>query len=98
MELDDGVALAAGLGDAIAVPTEVTVADEGRWLVDRTVAVHGRVDLFVNNAGQGLHVPVGVIDHDDLRVVFDFDVAAALAMTQEVLPSMHSQSRAPSPN
>ena len=89
-------ALVAGLGDAIAVPTDVTVADDRRWLVGRTVAVHGRVDLTVNNAGQGLHVPVALIDPDDLRAVFDFYGTAALPMTQAVVPSMQSQSRVPS--
>jgi NADP-dependent 3-hydroxy acid dehydrogenase YdfG len=89
-------AFVAGLGDAIAVPTDVTVADDRRWLVGRTVAVHGRVDLTVNDAGPGLHATVALIDPDDLRAVFDFNVVAALAMTQAVLPSMQSQSRVPS--
>jgi NADP-dependent 3-hydroxy acid dehydrogenase YdfG len=84
--------LAATLGNALAVPTDVTEADDRKRLVDRTVAQHGRVDLLVNNAGQGLHVPLSVLDLGDFRAVFELNVIAALALMQVVLPQMQLQS------
>ncbi|HEV3474875.1 MAG TPA: SDR family NAD(P)-dependent oxidoreductase [Actinomycetota bacterium] len=36
---------------AIAVPTDVTDADQAKTLVDRTVAELGGIDILVNNAG-----------------------------------------------
>src|SRR5664279_3766006 len=55
-------ALAAELSGALAVTTDVTVAEQVHRLVDRTVDTYGRVDALVNNAGQGLHVPLEELD------------------------------------
>jgi NAD(P)-dependent dehydrogenase (short-subunit alcohol dehydrogenase family) len=35
----------------LEVPTDVTIAEQCRWLVDRTVAELGGVDVLINNAG-----------------------------------------------
>src|SRR3954463_9978103 len=42
---------ALSLGDAAAVATDVTRADQVRRLVDHAVEAHGRVDVLLNNAG-----------------------------------------------
>src|SRR4051812_40313855 len=84
-------ALAAELPDAVAVPTDVTDAAQVRGLVDRAVERYGRVDVLINNAGQGLHVPVEEIDLDDLRAVFELNVLGALAALQAVVPVMRRQ-------
>lgn len=44
--------------------------------------------VLVNNAGQGLHVPVEEIDLDDLRAVMRLNIIGALAAVQAVLPHM----------
>jgi NAD(P)-dependent dehydrogenase (short-subunit alcohol dehydrogenase family) len=84
-------ALAAELPDALAVPTDVTDVAQIRGMVDAAVDRYGRVDVLVNNAGQGLHVPVEAIDLDDLRAVFELNVVGALAALQAVVPVMRRQ-------
>ena len=84
-------ALAAELPDAAAVPTDVTDAAAVHALVGTAVERYGRVDVLVNNAGQGLHVPVEEIDLDDLRAVFELNVVGALAALQAVVPVMRRQ-------
>jgi NADP-dependent 3-hydroxy acid dehydrogenase YdfG len=40
-----------------AVTSDVTIAEHVEHLVTRTIETYGRVDVLVNNAAQGLHVP-----------------------------------------
>ena len=61
-----------------------------RALVNRAVAEFGRVDVLVNNAGQGLHLPVIDVDLDDVRAVLELNVLAPLALMQAVVPVMRA--------
>ena len=83
-------ALARELPGAVAVTTDVTVDGEFEHLVAETVDRFGGVDVLVNNAGQGLHVPLEQLDPVDLRAVFELNVVAPLRGMQAVLPSMRS--------
>jgi short-subunit dehydrogenase len=84
-------ALAAELPGAMAVPTDVTDPAQLEHLVERCLDVHGRVDVLVNNAGQGLHVPLLELRADDLRAVFELNVIAPLVAMQAVVPTMRAQ-------
>ncbi|MGD0448099.1 MAG: SDR family oxidoreductase [Candidatus Dormibacteria bacterium] len=84
-------ALAAELPGAMAVPTDVTDSAQLAHLMGRCLDVHGRVDVLVNNAGQGLHVPLLELRADDLRAVFELNVIAPLIAMQAVIPSMRAQ-------
>jgi short-subunit dehydrogenase len=86
-------ALAVELPDALAVPTDVTAPGQVERLVGVALEAHGRVDVLVNDAGQGLHVPVVDLDPDDLRAVFDLNVVAALVALRAVAPSMLARGR-----
>jgi NADP-dependent 3-hydroxy acid dehydrogenase YdfG len=86
-------ALAGELPNALAVTTDVTVPEQVERLIARSVDTYGGVDVLVNNAGQGLHVPLVDLDPDDLRAVFELHVIAPLTAMQAVLPVMRAQSR-----
>jgi NAD(P)-dependent dehydrogenase (short-subunit alcohol dehydrogenase family) len=83
--------LAAELGDAVAVTTDMRDAAQVRRLVDAAVAAFGRVDVLVNNAGQGLHVPVDRLELDDLVAVMELNVYGPLVAMQSVIPVMRAQ-------
>jgi short-subunit dehydrogenase len=83
-------AVARDLPDSLAITTDVTVGGEVERLVARTIDAFGRVDVLVNNAGQGLHVPLEQLDPIDLRAVFELNVVAPLVGMQAVLPSMRA--------
>ena len=85
-------ALAAELLGSLALATDVTVPEQIQRLVDQSVETYGRVDVLVNNAGQGLHVPLEELDPADLRAVFELNVIAPLVGMQAVLPVMREQS------
>ena len=61
--------VAAELPGAIARTTDVTVRADPEALVQAALDAHGRVEVLVNDAGQGLHVPVAEVRAEDLRAV-----------------------------
>ena len=50
--------------------------------------------MLVNNAGQGLHLPLAEVDSDDFRAVWELNVLAPLALMQAGLPAMPPQGEA----
>lgn len=84
--------LSLDLRGSLAVTTDVTIAEHVEHLVARTIETYGRVDVLVNNAGQGLHVPLEELDPADLRAVFELNVVAPLVGMQAVLPFMRAGS------
>ena len=81
-------ALADQLAGSLAVPIDVTTPGALQQLVTRTVEAYGQVDVLVNSAGQGLHVPLEELNPVDLRAVFELNVVAPLTGMQAVLPLM----------
>jgi short-subunit dehydrogenase len=54
-------------------------------------ARHGRIDVLVNNAGQGLHVPIEHVSLEDFEAVMQLNVYGPLVAMQQVVPIMRSQ-------
>ncbi len=52
---------------------------------------YGRIDILINNAGQGMHVPVAEADLDLYRDVFELNVVSVLNAMQAVVPIMRAQ-------
>jgi short-subunit dehydrogenase len=84
-------ALAGELPDALAVPTDMRRPDQVDALVRRALERYGSVDVLVNNAGQGLHVPLEQVRLDDLAAIVELNVYAPLVAMQAVLPVMRRQ-------
>jgi NADP-dependent 3-hydroxy acid dehydrogenase YdfG len=83
--------LAGELGQAIAVPCDVTDQAQVGALVQAALDAFGRIDVLVNNAGQGLQATVEEISLSDLRAVLELNLIAPLAMMQAVLPAMRGR-------
>jgi short-subunit dehydrogenase len=84
-------ALAAELPDAVAIATDVTDTGQIATAVQVAIDAYGRVDVLVNNAGQGLHVPLEEVDPDDFRAVIELNMVAPLIAMQAVIPVMRRQ-------
>ncbi|GEB45316.1 short-chain dehydrogenase [Microbacterium testaceum] len=83
-------ALALELGDAIAVRCDVTSQTDISTLATAALDRFGRIDVLVNNAGQGLQATVEQVSVSDFRDVLELNLVAPLAMMQAVLPSMRA--------
>ncbi|GAB4085380.1 SDR family oxidoreductase [Myceligenerans cantabricum] len=84
-------ALADELGGAIPVRCDVTDPDQVASAVRTTMETFGRIDVLVNNAGQGLQAVVDEIDPDDFRAVLELNLVAPLLTMREVVPVMRQQ-------
>ncbi|CAD5990012.1 SDR family oxidoreductase [Agreia sp. COWG] len=83
--------LARELDGAIAVRCDVTEVVQVDTLVRTVLEEFGRIDVLVNNAGQGFQATIENIALDDFRAVLELNLVAPLAVMQAVLPTMRSQ-------
>lgn len=83
--------LARRLPEAIAVPTDMRQPEQVRLLVAAAMGHYGRVDVLVNNAGQGYHVPLEEVTLPDLQAVIELNVYGPLLAMQAVVPVMKDQ-------
>ena len=81
-------ALAAELGDALAVPCDVVSQDDRERLVTAAVERFGRIDVLVNNAGVGTPEPAESETPERFAEVLDVNLTAAFGMSQLVGRSM----------
>jgi NAD(P)-dependent dehydrogenase (short-subunit alcohol dehydrogenase family) len=87
--LDDLVASAPDR--VLALPLDVTRADQIGSAVAAALERFGRIDVLVNNAGYGSVGAVEEIDMEDLRALMDTMFFGAVALTQAVLPHMRER-------
>jgi uncharacterized protein len=76
---------------ALAIAGDVTSPDARRRAVALTVERFGRIDLLINNAAVGLYAPPSTVDVELAKRLFDVNVFGALAMAQDVVPTMMRQ-------
>ena len=84
-------ALAGELGNALAVACDVTQSEQVEAAVQAAIEKFGRIDVLVNNAGQGLHASIEDIGVDNFRELLDVNLVAPLLMMQAVIPAMREQ-------
>jgi len=84
-------ALSAELPGSFAVPTDMTKLADIQNLIAQTQKKFGRVDLLVNNAGQGMRSAVEDIKMDDYRAIMELNVFGIVEAMQAVIPTMRAQ-------
>lgn len=83
--------LAAELPDAVAVPCDVTDPAQVARATRTALDAFGRIDVVVNNAGQGIEIAVDRVDPDDFRALLELNLLAPLIVLQAVVPVMRDQ-------
>jgi 3-oxoacyl-[acyl-carrier protein] reductase len=80
------------VGDALALPTDVTKPDEVEKLVKETVDHYTKIDILVNNTGGiGRAAAFGELSDEEWFAVFDLNLFSAVRLTRAVLPHMRQQ-------
>jgi NADP-dependent 3-hydroxy acid dehydrogenase YdfG len=79
--------IANPLGDrARVVVADVTRRDDVRRVVRGALDAFGRIDVWVNNAGQGITRPPSMLTDADIDAMMQINVKSAIYGMQEVLP------------
>jgi len=78
-------------GRAHVVVADVTRRDEVRRVVSESLARFGRIDVWVNNAGQGISRPPSQLTDEDVDDMVRINVKSVLYGMQEVLSHFKSR-------
>jgi NADP-dependent 3-hydroxy acid dehydrogenase YdfG len=87
----EALATELGLPGGSAVETDVTEPDQVKALVDRAIALHGRIDVIINNAGLMPHSPLERGRIDDWNRMIDVNIKGVLHGIAAALPHMTAQ-------
>lgn len=77
--------------DSFAMPADMRQPEDVQTLIDETVKKFGRIDILINNAGQGLRAPVEKIDLEEYKSVMELNVFSVVRAMQLVIPIMRKQ-------
>lgn len=76
-------------GQALAVPTDVTLFSQLQRLVDKTEREWGRIDILINNAGMGRLKWLDELDPgEEITHQIAVNLTGAIQLTRLVLPGM----------
>ena len=75
-------------GEALVSACDVTDSAAVQETVERVLDRWGRIDLLINNAGQGLIAPFQVTTAEELRDLLELNLISVLTATRAVLPAM----------
>lgn len=82
--------LSKELGDALAVPTDVTDPALMKNLAEAAIARYGRIDALVNNAGASYHHRIEDIEAEQYLELLNLNVVGVINGIQAVLPHMRA--------
>jgi short-subunit dehydrogenase len=83
--------LSRELPESFAVPADMSKSFEIRRMIKQTKDHFGRIDVLINNAGQGYDAFVEKMDMDTYRYVFDLNLVGPVVAMQQVIPFMRKQ-------
>ncbi|HUI88164.1 MAG TPA: SDR family NAD(P)-dependent oxidoreductase [Anaerolineales bacterium] len=84
-------ALSREMPDSLSVRADMTKPAEIRRMIAEVKEHFGRIDILINNAGQGYDAPVEKIRLKTFRHIFNLDVVGPLIAMQKVIPIMRRQ-------
>ncbi len=79
--------------NSFAIPTDMREPSDITVLIDTAKKKFGRIDVLINNAGQGLRSSVEKLNIDDYKNVMELNVFAVVRTMQAVIPIMREQGK-----
>ena len=88
---DTVASIEADGGRALAVPTDLSKADERARLAETVTSELGPVDILVNNAAVTFYAPFEEFAEKRFRLMFEVQVRAPFELAQLVIPGMRER-------
>jgi len=79
------------LPDSFVAHADMTEEAEIKRMVGAVERHFGRIDILINNAGQGYDAFIEKTDIDNFRYIFELDVLGPVIAMKEVIPTMRKQ-------
>lgn len=77
--------------NSFAVVTDMRKPEDITALIKKVKEKYGRIDVLINNAGQGMAVAVEKINIENYKSIMDLNVFSVVRAMQEVIPIMREQ-------
>ncbi len=84
-------ALAKELPSSLPVVTDMSDMDSVDSMIEKVKKQYGRIDILINNAGQGIYGAVEHVGISDYRKIIELNVMGPLEAMQKVIPIMRGQ-------
>ena len=88
---EDLIEKVASTTGAHGIRADVAVAEDNARTVEACMHGMGGIDVLVNNAGYGYMAPIGEVDMDAMRRMFETNVFGLVDLTNRVVPGMKKQ-------
>lgn len=76
--------------DTLIFPIDITCTNQVQSMIAQVLAVFGKIDILLNNAGAGMSAPVESMSLDNFRKLLEINVIAPVMLIQAVLPAMRN--------
>lgn len=77
--------------NSFAVVTDMRKPEDITALIKKVKEKYGRIDVLINNAGQGMAIAVEKINIEDYKSIMDLNVFSVVRAMQEVIPIIREQ-------
>ena len=83
--------LAKEMPESIAVHADISKVEDVNRMIKQVYDHYGKIDILINNAGQGYDSPIDQIDADILHCIIDLDFVGQVLAMKQVVPIMRKQ-------
>lgn len=77
--------------EALSIKTDVSNKYDVENLINKTIEMWGRIDIYISNAGQYIQGQINEIDVEDFQHSFDINFFGSLYAVKKLIPIMTNQ-------
>ena len=88
---DKLVALSKELPDSFPIVADMSKIKDVDQMIEKVKKHYGKIDILINNAGQGIYGAIENINIDDYKKIIDLNIIGPMEAMQKIIPIMRKQ-------